>query len=132
MNRKNPDKILSIKHLAFRPQFVHVDNQWYLAIVPDWFFSFGDDFRRSGFADEQLAKIKRMEREQSIHNYFRFWASWLADDDNRHLFDTVIHRGPKLEYEKSLKLVGGRRLDESDWEKPEDVLPTGQQRFGEL
>ena len=73
MKKKLPDEVLSCKHLAFRPQFVCIDNRWYLSITPDWYFSHGEDFCRSAFADERLTSIKKLEREQTIRNRFRFW-----------------------------------------------------------
>ena len=48
MNKKDPTKVFSVKHLAFAPQFLSLNDQWHLAITPNWYFSFGDGYRRSG------------------------------------------------------------------------------------
>ena len=114
MSTADPTKVSFVKHLAFSPQFLRVQGKWYLAITPDWFFSYGAAFRRSNFADDKLSRVKRMEKESSVRNHFRFWAWWLAQCDKVDMFAVV--GDPVLKYDNPFGLVGATRLDEGDWE----------------
>ncbi|HIF60352.1 MAG TPA: hypothetical protein EYQ26_12815 [Rhodospirillales bacterium] len=110
-----PDEILQIKHFAFYVNFLLIDNYWYIAITPDWFFSWGDSYRRSPYADKPLSGLKRLEKNKSVCDQFRFLASWLKDIDEADLFEAP-DTAPTLTFGNVVKLEGGRSLNETLWE----------------
>ena len=137
MNKKDPTKVFSVKHLAFAPQFLSLNDQWHLAITPNWYFSFGDGYRRSGYADKQLSGIKRLERNRSVHDQFRFWAAWLTRCDEEDLFSEESLDGPRLAFGNTTSISGAPMLDESLWEPlpvvdTDDVHPDVQTSFDAL
>ena len=121
MSTADPTKVSFVKHLAFSPRFVPVHGQWHLSITPDWFFSYGAAFHRSKFADDLLSRTKRIEKESSVRNHFRFWAWWLAQCDKVDMF--AVAGDPVLKYHDPLELAGASRLDEDDWEVISEAEP---------
>ena len=133
MNKKDPTRVFSVKHLAFAPQFLRVEESWHLSVTPEWFFSYGNEFSRSEFANQQLSAVKRMERESSVRNHFRFWAWWLDRCDD--MFSAID--GPVLTYGAPVGLTGAPRLNEDDWEvlretELDDLDPSTQPRLENL
>ncbi|MCY4014384.1 MAG: SMEK domain-containing protein [Gammaproteobacteria bacterium] len=115
MNKNDPDKVLSMRHLAFSPRFVRMSTSWFLSIEPDWYFSFGPRYQLSTYADQLLSGRKRLEREASVRNQFRFWAWWLAHCDEEDLFDQDLNPGPRLAFGRAVSLPGARYLDDGHW-----------------
>ena len=60
-----------------------------------------------------------MERESSVRNHFRFWASWLAKCDEEDMFSSSGE--PVLTYAYPIGLTGAPCLDEDDWEVPREL-----------
>lgn len=136
-NKKNPDKVLMQKHLAFGVDFHRFDDDWYVAITPDWFFSTGESYRRSGFAQDNLKWIKRQENNSQVFNHFRFIHAWLKKIDEADLFSEVSNPSKKafLTYGDICELTSAPQLDESLWEalpvyKEDAELPSNQGLFG--
>ena len=115
MNRDDPTKVLSTAHLAFSIRFLLLSRQWYASLVPEWFFSYGDDFTRSRFADEQLSRRKKLEKEHSVRNVFRFVAWWLANRREDDLLVPAGQQARRLEFGSEVCATGGRPLDEEMW-----------------
>jgi hypothetical protein len=110
------DEVLSTRHFAFSVDFMRLDGGWYIALTPDWFFSYGDDYRRSFYGDRLLSGLKRMEKNRSVYDQFRFLASWLEDIDAQDLFSNETAAVPTISFASPLKLPGGRALHEWLWE----------------
>ena len=127
------DEVLSTRHFAFGANFLRLDDAWYVALTPDWFFSYGDGYRRSFYGDRLLSGLKRMEKNRSVYDQFRFLASWLENIDREDLFSEEEANAPTISFASPLKLPGGRALDEQLWEPllvpDEDAL---QGRLGSL
>lgn len=130
-------KVLMQKHLAFTVDFHRFDENWYLAITPDWFFSIGEAYRRSGFAYKNLKWIKQRENNTQVFNHFRFIHAWLHKIDEADLFSEVSNSSKKafLTYGDICELNNAPQLDESLWEalpvyKEDADLPTNQRLFG--
>lgn len=137
MNKNDPSKVLSVKHLAFSPQFVRLIDQWYISITPNWYFSYGDDYKRSGFSEKQLTGMKRLERNRSIYDQFRFWATWLSHCDDEDLFAMTSLSAPMLTFGEILTVEGAPYLDEERWAPLEeldtdDLHPEVQRSFHSL
>lgn len=88
-NRNDPSKTFLCKHFAFAADFVYSAARWYVALTPDWYFSVGDGYMRSVFADANLSWLKRKEVNSTVAGHFRFLASWLSDLDQDDLFDSI-------------------------------------------
>jgi hypothetical protein len=93
-----------------------VESAWYMSITPDWFFSYGHSFKRSHFDDSLIAGLKRMEKNRSVFDQFRFLCSWLAELDSDDLFSEDADALPKISFGQILEFKGGRYLDECLWE----------------
>lgn len=115
-NRNDPEKILSVRHFAFGVTFQIVAGAWYMSITPDWFFSYGEDYRRSAFGDKLISGLKRLEKNRSVLDQFRFLCSWLGDLDSKDLFAEGAASSPQLTFGQKLKFSGSRYLNEELWE----------------
>ncbi|MGH1417097.1 MAG: SMEK domain-containing protein [Pelagimonas sp.] len=131
--RDKKDEVLSSRHFAFSVDFMCLEGGWYVSLTPDWFFSYGEDYRRSFYGDKLLSGLKRMEKNRSVYDQFRFLASWLEDIDGQDLFSDQSALGPTLSFASPLQLSGGRPLDESHWQPLQSEEPDAvQERFGAL
>lgn len=114
--RNDPDKVLSTRHFAFSLDFLNRDDGWYVAITPDWFFSFGEGYRQSAYADKLLSGLKRMEKNRSVYDQFRFLCSWLSELDSDDLFSDEAQTLPQITFGQILEFGGARLLNEDLWE----------------
>lgn len=114
-NKNNSSKVFAQKHFAFGVDFLRVENCWYQAITPDWFFSHGDAFKRSGFAEDNLKWLKRQETNRSVYNHFRFVVSWLKSIDQNDLFSVNVKNERFLSFGDSIGLKGLPHLNEDIW-----------------
>ncbi|OQW85549.1 MAG: hypothetical protein BVN30_00740 [Proteobacteria bacterium ST_bin16] len=129
--RNEPKKVLSTRHFAFSLNFLTVENEWYVAITPDWFFSYGEDYRQSAFSDKLLSGLKRMEKNRSVFDQFRFLCSWLRDLDADDLFSEDAATFPHITFGQTLEFSGSRSLNEDLWE-PLVVIDDGDSDQGRL
>lgn len=113
--RHEPDKVLSTRHSAFSVAFLTVGDEWYMSITPDWFFSFDGDYQKSAFSEDLISGMKRMEKNRSVFNQFRFLCAWLRELDGDDLFDMEASRQNQLTFGEVLQLRGGRSLNEDLW-----------------
>ena len=113
--KEKPDEILSQMHLAFSINFHKIDSRWYMSITPDWFFSFGDSYRRSYYGDKLVSGRKRMETNRSVFDHFRFLCWWLKEIDSQDLFSDDSDETPQITFSDTLESKGGRCLDEKLW-----------------
>lgn len=116
--RNQPDKILSTRHFAFSAAFLTVGDQWYMSITPDWFFSFDSDYQnyqKSGFSENLISGMKRLEKNRSVFDQFRFLCAWLKKLDDDDLFEMEASRQNQLTFGEVLQLSGGRHLNEDLW-----------------
>lgn len=118
MKNNKPDETLICKHLAFGVQFKRFGKQWYLAVNPDWFFSW-DGYRRSRFADEKLKWLKREEDNKQVFNHFRFIYYFLTHDKPSGLFDERQRQHYRfLEFGNIIKFSSAPPLDDQAWNPP--------------
>lgn len=76
----------------------------------------GDEYRRSPYSDKPLSGLKRLEKNKSIRDQFRFLAAWLKDVDQADLFSDTAVKAPNITFGNILETKGGRHLNESLWE----------------
>ena len=75
--KKDPSKIAYCKHLSFGLSFMRYGQQWYVSIVPSWYYTYKG--RKSTFHDELLSTQKRLEFNNSVRNHVRFIAFFLKE-----------------------------------------------------
>lgn len=114
-NKNDPSKTFICKHFAFATDFVLNDGRWYIALTPDWYFSYGDDYRRSRYADESLKWLKRKEVNRTVTDHFRFLTSWLAALDQDDLFALAAGGAPTLTFGEVLAFDNHPSLDDEAW-----------------
>ena len=73
--KKDPTKVAHCKHLSFRLSFMRFQQQWYVSIVPSWYYTYGG--YKSKFHDQLLVTQKRLEYNNSVRNHVRFIAYFL-------------------------------------------------------
>ena len=115
LNRKDPSKTFLCKHLAFSTDFILSAGRWYVAITPDWHFSFGADFRRSAYADANLAWLKRQEVNRTVADHFRFLNSWLSSLDQDDFFDSAKGPATSLAFADVVSFPNHPRLPDDSW-----------------
>lgn len=113
MKNNKPNEILSCKHLAFRTRYRRFGHNWYLVILPDWFFSF-DGYRRSSYAKDKLDWLKREENDKSVYNHLRFIAAFLKTEKSSDLFVTRYHY-PFLSFGELIAFDNAPPLDDDEW-----------------
>jgi len=132
MVNKKEGHVICYRSLAFKASFLNFDDEWYLIINPTWSFTNPGGYRESRFESAYMSGIKRLENNNSVFNYFRFFSYYLAYKD---LFTPVftylkVHIPEQISISPSLK--------EAKWnpvkiiEKDLDAPPTDIQADTEL
>lgn len=133
-NKKDPSKVFLQKHLSFAVDFLVFGDLWFMSITPSWFFSFGFDFKKSGYSHDSLSWIKRQENNQQVLNHFRFISAWLSTIDDEDLFSEKKLTDTFLTFGSALTLGGAPSLEESGWaalpSSSEEELEKPQRMFG--
>lgn len=106
---KKEGHTICFKSLAFRTAFEKLGEDWFLIINPTWSFTNPGGYKTSRFEPMYLAGIKKLERNQSIYNYFRFFGYYLSASD---LF-TKDYPYLKILTPLSFEIVPS--LDDSKW-----------------
>jgi len=89
MKNNKPKEILKCKHFGFHARFYKYSKEWYLAITPDWFFSY-DGFNKSLFAEKDLKYLKRVENNAHIANHLHFIEYFLNNFEKQKNFGKSI------------------------------------------
>lgn len=131
MINKKEGHVICYRSLAFKPSFLNFDQDWYLVINPTWSFTNPGGYRESRFEAAYMSGIKRLENNNSVYNYFRFFAYYLSYTD---LFTTDF---AYMKIQKSEPISLSPRLDEKKWvpaKVPENntAIPSELQADNEL
>lgn len=124
MMNKKLGHLICYRHLAFKCSFINFDADWYLIINPTWSFTNPGGYRESRFESAYMSGIKRLENNNSVYNYFRFFAYYLSYTD---LFTIEF---PYLQVQKPEPMSLSPSLEEQKWipvkvvEKSIDAPPT--------
>lgn len=113
MKNNKPNEILHCKHFAFRTQYRRLGQDWYLTIVPDWFFSF-DGYKRSFYAKDNLDWLKRHENDKSVYNHLRFITAFLKTEKPSDLF-VKRHHYPFLSFGELITFDNAPPLNDDEW-----------------
>lgn len=104
------------KHLSFETRFHHFQDTWYLAITPDWYWSFDGYFRTYSRIGDKRDWLKNREWNDIVRNHFRFLKEYLTRETKQFLADTrevYAYLSPTEE-----TIVGpAPKLDDRLWER---------------
>lgn len=78
--KKDQTRIVCYRHQAFRSRFDRFGSSWYLVVEPTYHFT-SDGQRPSGYREEYLSGLKRIEKNQAVANNVRFWEAFLTRQD---------------------------------------------------
>jgi hypothetical protein len=115
LNKNDPNKTFLCKHFAFAADFVYSSGRWFVALSPDWYFSFGDNFRRSAYADANLSWLKKKEVNRTVADHFRFLTSWLSALDQDDLFESVKSPAATLALGETVSFSNHPALPDNSW-----------------
>ncbi len=73
--RKDDGSLRYVRHLALERRFRRFGDNWYLEIVPTYFYS-SDGSAEAYFAAQHLAAIKRKERHSDVRRHVETW-TWI-------------------------------------------------------
>lgn len=128
MNKKDPSKVFTQKHFAFAVDFYHLDENWYVSLTSDWYFSYGPDFQSSRYGPEHISWLKRQENNAALEKHFRFIVSWLRELDAEDMFAKDSGTGPNVSIGDAASLPGHPALPDDEWlpvRTPDEDTETG-------
>lgn len=73
------------RHSAFKWQFIRIADDWYVQITPTYHFTWNGR-ETDNLGAERLAKIKRMEWNNSVRGQFIAWREYLCEAQQDDLF----------------------------------------------
>lgn len=122
MKNNKPDEILRCKHFAFSVEFKFIENQWFLLVKPDWFFSW-DGYQKSAYSEENMDWIKRQEKNPQVFAHLRFISYFLSDP----ALDLFGNRKPYpfLTFGRIVEFDNASYLDDRGW-LPKRTMPDDQ------
>ena len=106
--KKEPTRMVCYRHLACKPRFDRFGDQWYLVIETTYHFTL-DGHQPSGYREEYLSGIKRLEGNQAVTNNQRFWVDALT----RH--DLFSRRSEMIEFGSPVKFEVDFGIPDEDW-----------------
>jgi hypothetical protein len=116
-----PTEVRYCQHAALEWQFLLADGQWLCALTPAYHYT-RDGYRESLYAAELLAGIKRRERNPSVYQQTRMWATYLHSRSTEPGTREAI-----LEYGTLAAFGADRGLDDRAWlAKPADAQHAGE------
>jgi hypothetical protein len=111
------------RHFGFRPQFLRLDERWYLEINPRYRFTV-DGYRRSKFEAENISKLKRMQHNDAVRQEVQALAGYLTEPPTLLTPDyRLVSFGELLRFEVDFG------FDESAWAVQEEVPSRDMQLF---
>lgn len=81
MVNKKEGHVICYRHLAFKASFLNFAEDWYLVVNPTWSFTNPGGYQESRFEPDYMAGLKRLENNNSVYYYFRFFAYYLSYTD---------------------------------------------------
>ncbi|MFL6605777.1 MAG: SMEK domain-containing protein [Steroidobacteraceae bacterium] len=129
LSKKSADKIYTCKHFAFTTEFIRIEDRWFVALTPEWYFSFPPEYRRSAFADEQVSWLKRREVNLTVRNHFEFLTWYLKNLDTADLFDRPESSGHSLSFGEPVVLPTQVMLEDARWLPIRDVEAEDPESF---
>lgn len=114
MMNKKEQHIICYRNLAFRSSFLDLGEDWFLVINPTWSFTNPGGYKESRFEADYMSGIKRMENNNAVCNYFRFFSYYFT------YVDLFTPEYPHLKLHPVEPLTISPKLEEATW-KPAKV-----------
>ncbi|GAA4345521.1 DUF4365 domain-containing protein [Microbacterium rhizosphaerae] len=111
-SKTDRSRISYYRHDALGWQFLHVDDTWFCAITPDYYYSW-DGRRESKRSASLLANIKRLDHHAAVRQQTVMWASILCGEGN--LVDAP--RSRLLEFGQLQTFALDRGIDDAAWKR---------------
>jgi hypothetical protein len=83
--KDDPTRPQFYRHAALRTHFIQTDGDWYCQVTPDYFFT-EDGYSEFKFADKNLAKMKRIEKNSARLSETLMWVQFLLGEAVPDLF----------------------------------------------
>jgi hypothetical protein len=109
MMNKKEGHIICFRSLAFRASFESFDEKWFLVVNPTWSFTNPGGYKPSRFESAYMSGIKRLENNNAIYNYFRFFGYYLS------YFDLFTKEYPYLKIGTATSFSFSPKLEEKVW-----------------
>ena len=107
--KKESGQVSYYRHAAFSGQFLRLEGQWYLAIVPTYHFT-ADGWRQLRWYESKLQGIKRLERNSAVLGQVAMWAAILGGDA-----DGLFTGKPYVKFGSLLKSELAAGINEAWW-----------------
>ncbi len=117
-HKDDPTRPQYYRHAALRSHFSRLGDDWFCEILPDYFYS-DDGYKEFAFADKNLAKMKRIERNAARLGETLMWASFLQGETEPDLFYTPPQR--ILDFGPLAKFDVDRGITDKNWVPPKGV-----------
>lgn len=113
MKKRDPSEVGYYRHAALRRRFIRVENDWYLALLPTYHFTF-DGRRESYWAADMLAGIKRLERNDAVRASTETWARFLRTGQE----GSMLADPAALRFGELLSFEVEHGVDDRAWQRP--------------
>jgi hypothetical protein len=120
--KDDPTRPQFYRHAALRAQFSRIGDEWFCELLPDYFFT-DDGYKEFRFADRNLAKMKRIEKNPARLGETLLWASFLMGETAPDLFYEAPER--ILDFDAPLRFDLDRGITDKHWLTSADGEPGG-------
>lgn len=111
-SKKDRDKILVHKHLAFEAQFHQFDGKWFISLTPDWFFSW-NGYKRSGYHHRNVSFIKKSVHNDFVMTYLMVIHIALTKEEKGSLF--ALSNDARITVGNLVTLDGALAVNDTEW-----------------
>jgi len=112
MRKLETTEINCIRHSAFKATFLQVNDNWHLAIVPDYIYT-TDGKTPYLYGEDLLSGIKRLEHQNAVLNQTIMWQRKLTEGEN--LFSQKQQANHLITFGEILKVECERGISDKDW-----------------
>ena len=118
-HKEDPARPQFYRHAALRTHFNQIDGDWFCEVLPDYLFT-EDGYVEFKYADKNLAKMKRIEKNQARLSETLMWVQFLLGETNPDLFyeepERILDFGPPVRFDLD------RGLTDKDWLAPDGEM----------
>lgn len=114
MKKRDASQVGYYRHAALRRRFIRIEDDWYLALLPTYHFTF-DGRRESYWAADMLAGIKRLERNDAVRAQTETWARFLRAAGHE---GSLLADPAPLRFGELLSFEVKHGIDDRAWQRP--------------
>ncbi len=118
-SKKEEGRVDYVRHHAFVPRFELLGDQWYLAVIPTYFFT-TNGFTPHSYPQALLSGKKRMDNSGSLRGQVIMWHRFLTQHERSKddLFAPEGSEGPYLRFGEPPQIALDTRVPEDVWGSP--------------